>query len=67
LPTALVAAATEASLAARAATLLRGDTLRVYESDDLTGVEVGGAVKNVLAIAAGLADGLGYGTTRAPR
>jgi glycerol-3-phosphate dehydrogenase (NAD(P)+) len=61
LPTALVAAATEASLAARAATLLRGDTLRVYESDDLTGVEVGGAVKNVLAIAAGLADGLGYG------
>jgi glycerol-3-phosphate dehydrogenase (NAD(P)+) len=61
LPTALVAAATDASLAARAATLLRGDTLRVYESDDLTGVEVGGAVKNVLAIAAGLADGLGYG------
>jgi len=61
LPTALVAAATEGSLAARAATLLRGDTLRVYESDDLTGVEVGGAVKNVLAIAAGLADGLGYG------
>jgi glycerol-3-phosphate dehydrogenase (NAD(P)+) len=61
LPTALVAAATEASLAARAATLLRGDTLRVYESDDLTGVEVGGAAKNVLAIAAGLADGLGYG------
>ena len=61
LPTALVAAATDASLAARAAALLRGDTLRVYESDDLTGVEVGGAVKNVLAIAAGLSDGLGYG------
>ena len=61
LPTALVAAATDPSLAARAAALLRGDTLRVYESDDLTGVEVGGAVKNVLAIAAGLSDGLGYG------
>ena len=61
LPTALVAAATDPSLAARAAALLRGDTLRVYESDDLVGVEVGGAVKNVLAIAAGLSDGLGYG------
>jgi len=61
LPTALVAAATAPALAAQAAALLRSDTLRVYESDDLTGVEVGGAVKNVLAIAAGLADGLGYG------
>ena len=61
LPTALVAASTDAALAAQAASLLRGDTLRVYESDDITGVEVGGAVKNVLAIAAGLCDGLGYG------
>jgi glycerol-3-phosphate dehydrogenase (NAD(P)+) len=61
LPTALVAAATDAALAARAASLLRGDALRVYETDDIVGVEVGGAVKNVLAIAAGLADGLGYG------
>ena len=43
------------------AALLRGDTLRVYGSDDLVGVEVGGAVKNVLAIAAGLSDGLAYG------
>ncbi|HET9341077.1 MAG TPA: NAD(P)H-dependent glycerol-3-phosphate dehydrogenase [Casimicrobiaceae bacterium] len=61
LPTALVSAATEPSLASRAAALLRGDTLRVYETDDLIGVEVAGAVKNVLAIAAGLSDGLGYG------
>ena len=61
LPTALVAAATDAGLASRAAALLRGDTLRVYETDDLIGVEVAGAVKNVLAIAAGLSDGLGYG------
>jgi len=61
LPTALVAAATEREVAERAAALLRGDTLRVYGSDDLVGVEVGGAVKNVLAIAAGLSDGLAYG------
>ena len=43
------------------AALLRGDTLRVYESDDIAGVEVGGAIKNVLAIAAGASDGLGFG------
>ena len=41
--------------------MLRGDTLRAYPSDDLVGVEVGGAVKNVLAIAAGVSDGLGFG------
>ncbi|CAG0965144.1 glycerol-3-phosphate dehydrogenase (NAD(P)+) [Burkholderiales bacterium] len=61
LPTALAAAATDPALAAQAAALLRGDTLRVYETDDLVGVEVGGAVKNVLAIAAGLSDGLAFG------
>ena len=43
------------------ASLLRADTLRAYESDDIAGVEVGGAVKNVLAIAAGASDGLGFG------
>jgi glycerol-3-phosphate dehydrogenase (NAD(P)+) len=61
LPTALASAATDPALAARAAMLLRGDALRVYETDDIIGVEIGGAVKNVLAIAAGLADGLAYG------
>ena len=61
LPTALAAAATDPAFAREVAALLRGDTLRVYETDDLVGVEVGGAVKNVLAIAAGLADGLGCG------
>jgi glycerol-3-phosphate dehydrogenase (NAD(P)+) len=40
---------------------LRGETFRAYVCDDLTGVEVGGAVKNVLAIAAGASDGLGFG------
>jgi glycerol-3-phosphate dehydrogenase (NAD(P)+) len=61
LPTALVAAATDRQFAAELADLLRGGTLRSYTSDDVTGVEVGGAVKNVLAIAAGLSDGLGFG------
>lgn len=61
LPTALAVAATAAPLASEVAGLLRGDTLRVYESEDIVGVEVGGAVKNVLAIAAGASDGLGFG------
>ena len=41
--------------------LFMGDTLRVYTSEDVVGCEIGGAVKNVIAIAAGVADGLGYG------
>ncbi len=61
LPTAVAVAATDSALAADVASLLRADTLRAYESDDLAGVEVGGAVKNVLAIAAGASDGLGFG------
>jgi glycerol-3-phosphate dehydrogenase (NAD(P)+) len=61
LPTAVAVAATDRALAAQVATLLRADTLRAYESDDIAGVEVGGAVKNVLAIAAGASDGLGFG------
>lgn len=61
LPTALAVAATDAALASDVAALLRADTLRAYESDDITGVEVGGAVKNVLAIAAGASDGLRFG------
>ena len=61
LPTAVAVAATDPALAARVAALLRADALRAYESDDIAGVEVGGAVKNVLAIAAGASDGLGFG------
>ena len=61
LPAALAVAATEPGLAAMVAALLRGDALRAYESDDVAGVEIGGAIKNVLAIAAGASDGLGFG------
>ena len=61
LPAALTVAATDAALAASVATLLRGDSLRAYESDDLAGVEIGGAIKNVLAIAAGASDGFAFG------
>lgn len=61
LPTALTASATDAALTGFVARLMRGDTLRVYETDDLPGVEVGGAIKNVLAIAAGASDGLRFG------
>jgi glycerol-3-phosphate dehydrogenase (NAD(P)+) len=61
LPTALTVAATSPALAAEVAAVLRGDTLRAYEAPDIAGVEVGGAIKNVLAIAAGASDGLGFG------
>jgi len=61
LPTALTVAATAPALAADTATLLRGDTLRAYVASDIAGVEVGGAIKNVLAIAAGASDGLKFG------
>ena len=60
-PTAVTVVATDADFAERLARRLRGDSLRAYVSDDMTGVEVGGAVKNVLAIAAGASDGLGFG------
>ena len=60
-PTALVAASADASLAEQAAGAFHGDALRVYTSTDPIGVEVGGAVKNVLAIATGIADGMDLG------
>jgi glycerol-3-phosphate dehydrogenase (NAD(P)+) len=49
------------SKAAVVQSLLAGDVMRVYTSDDVVGCEIGGAGKNVIAIAAGVADGLGYG------
>jgi glycerol-3-phosphate dehydrogenase (NAD(P)+) len=60
-PTALVAASGDAVLAQQAVAALHDDSLRIYTSADPIGVEVGGAVKNVLAIATGIADGLSLG------
>jgi glycerol-3-phosphate dehydrogenase (NAD(P)+) len=61
LPCALTVASDSAALCERVVALVHGGNIRVYSSDDLVGVEVGGAVKNVLAIATGAADGLGLG------
>ncbi|MCY7316613.1 MAG: NAD(P)-dependent glycerol-3-phosphate dehydrogenase [Rubrivivax sp.] len=58
LPTALVAASTDSALTAAAVAAFHSETLRVYTSSDIVGVEVGGAVKNVLAIATGIVDGM---------
>jgi glycerol-3-phosphate dehydrogenase (NAD(P)+) len=60
-PTALVAASDDAALVARAVEGFHSPSLRVYSSNDPVGVEVGGAVKNVLAIATGIADGMALG------
>lgn len=61
LPTAVTVAARDMTHARRVAAFLHGSNLRAYTSTDVAGVELGGAIKNVLAIAAGIADGLGFG------
>ena len=61
LPCALTVASASRELRERVVAAAHGDNLRVYSCDDLIGVEVGGAVKNVMAIATGTADGLGLG------
>jgi glycerol-3-phosphate dehydrogenase (NAD(P)+) len=61
LPCALTLAAAEPRFARETAALLHGGRMRVYHSTDVVGVEIGGAVKNVMAIAAGISDGLGLG------
>ena len=60
-PTALVAASGESGVRAAAVAALHHGSVRIYTSADPVGVEVGGAVKNVLAIATGIADGMGLG------
>jgi glycerol-3-phosphate dehydrogenase (NAD(P)+) len=60
-PTALTAAATDLALAAIVQKELSDPAFRIYMNDDMTGVELGGALKNVIAIAAGICDGLGLG------
>jgi len=61
-PTVMTAASSDATLLDQTVDLFHGKNLRIYSSDDVVGVEIGGAVKNVLAIATGIADGLGYGS-----
>ena len=61
LPAALTLASSDGEFARQAAQSLHHARLRIYSSTDVVGVAVGGAVKNVLAIAAGIADGLGFG------
>lgn len=61
LPTAMTIAANDESFAKDLAHAFSSANFRAYTSDDMVGVEVGGAVKNVLAIAAGMTDGLGFG------
>ncbi|MDD1616228.1 MAG: glycerol-3-phosphate dehydrogenase (NAD(P)+) [Methylococcaceae bacterium NSP1-2] len=66
LPTAITIAANQSHFARQLSDMLHSERFRTYTSADIIGVEVGGAVKNVLAIAAGIADGLGFGAnTRA--
>ncbi len=61
LVTAMTVAANDDLFARDLAVAFSGDNFRAYTSDDMIGVEVGGAVKNVLAIGAGMSDGLGFG------
>jgi glycerol-3-phosphate dehydrogenase (NAD(P)+) len=66
LPTAITVASSSPGHAERLAEYLHSDCFRAYTSDDVIGLEVGGAAKNVMAIGAGIADGLGFGAnTRA--
>ncbi len=61
MPTAMAAAANRPALLERLIAAFHGGSMRIYRNDDIVGIELGGAVKNVLAIAAGIADGLGFG------
>jgi glycerol-3-phosphate dehydrogenase (NAD(P)+) len=62
MPTAVTAAAREIGVAEELQRLFNGPAFRVYTSADTIGVEIGGAVKNVIALAAGVSDGLGFGS-----
>jgi glycerol-3-phosphate dehydrogenase (NAD(P)+) len=61
LPTAVAIASADKAFARNTAALFHGSNLRVYTSDDVVGVSVGGALKNVIAIAAGISDGMKFG------
>lgn len=61
MPTTVVSASSDKALAKTVQTVFHSDYFRVYTSDDMVGVELGGSLKNVIAIAAGITDGLGLG------
>jgi glycerol-3-phosphate dehydrogenase (NAD(P)+) len=61
IPTAIVAACPNIEIAEHIQKIFMGNNLRVYSHDDIVGVELGGALKNVIAIAAGICDGVGFG------
>ncbi len=61
-PTSAVIASDDGDLAREAQDAFMTDRFRIYTSDDLLGVEIGGSIKNIIAIAAGALDGLGFGT-----
>ena len=61
MPTTIVASSPDKDVAMYIQDVFMTDTLRVYTSSDIKGVELGGSLKNVVALAAGIADGLGYG------
>ncbi len=62
LPTTVVASSQNVNLAKEVQSAMMSESLRVYTSDDLVGVELGGSLKNIIAIAAGISDGLEFGT-----
>ncbi|SFC72142.1 NAD(P)H-dependent glycerol-3-phosphate dehydrogenase [Clostridium uliginosum] len=61
LPTALVASSEKMEYASEVQNLFMTSSFRVYTNDDIIGVEIGGAIKNIIALAAGVLDGIGYG------
>lgn len=61
IPTAVVISSKDEILARKARDIFRAEKFRVYTNDDVIGVELGGALKNIIAIAAGISDGLGFG------
>ena len=61
MPTTLVAASEEKELAEYIQDVFMSDRLRIYTNSDVTGVELGGALKNIIALGAGISDGMGYG------
>lgn len=61
LPTTLVAASEDLAVAEKVQDAFMSEFMRVYTNDDVVGVEIGGALKNIIALAAGISDGMGYG------